>query len=236
MAAGRAERLLELLQLLRRHHQPVTGETLARELGVSLRTLYRDIASLQAQGARIDGAAGLGYLMHDGGLLPPLMFGVEELEALALGSRWVARHGDPALAAAAVDALAKIAAVLPPALRQSMADGSLLVGPAAAPAVDDAAVVRLLRAAMRQQRRLRIGYRDGEGRASERVVWPIALGYFERVRVAVAWCELRGGLRHFRTDRIADGALLPERYPRAKEALLREWREAQAARRAADSG
>ena len=126
----RAARLLDLLQRLRSHRHPVSGAELAAGLGISLRTLYRDIATLQAQGARIDGAPGLGYLLREGFLLPPLMFTVEELEALSLGTRWVAERGDPRLGAAARDALARIAAVLPAPLRHELDSSALLVGPA----------------------------------------------------------------------------------------------------------
>ena len=94
---SRAERLLQLMQTLRRHRQPVTGKALAEELGISLRTLYRDIASLQAQGASIEGEAGLGYVLTPGFTLPPLMFSEEEIEALVLGSRWVAERTDLSL-------------------------------------------------------------------------------------------------------------------------------------------
>lgn len=107
---SRAERLLDLMQVLRRHRGPVSGRHLAQETGVSLRTLYRDIASLQAQGAAIEGEPGLGYVLRPGFTLPPLMFREEEIEALVLGMRWVAARGDDPLAAAAGDALAKIAA------------------------------------------------------------------------------------------------------------------------------
>src|ERR1700689_3743944 len=103
---SRTERLLDLLQILRRHRSPITGPALAVELGVSLRTLYRDIATLRGQGARVDGEPGLGYLLRPGFTLPPLMFSVEELESLVLGSRWgVRRSNDRSLAAAARDAL-----------------------------------------------------------------------------------------------------------------------------------
>src|SRR6187200_43800 len=112
-SVSRAERLLELLQVLRRYRQPVAGQTLADELGVSVRTLYRDIATLQGQGAAIDGEAGLGYVLKPGFMLPPLMFSEEEIEALVLGSRWVADRADRALADAAANVLAKIGAVLP---------------------------------------------------------------------------------------------------------------------------
>ena len=116
---SRAQRLLDLLQLLHRHRRPVTGQSLADELGVSVRTLYRDIATLQAQGAHIEGEPGLGYVLRPGFLLPPLMFSEEELSALVLGMRWVADRGDGPLARAARDATAKIAAVLPRACGRS---------------------------------------------------------------------------------------------------------------------
>ncbi len=99
--------------MLRRRRRPVSGAELAREAGVSLRTLYRDIAALQAMGAEIDGEPGVGYVLRPGFLLPPLMFSEEEIEALALGARWVARRTDELLSDAARNAVAKIAAVLP---------------------------------------------------------------------------------------------------------------------------
>src|SRR5262245_23635780 len=105
---SRAQRLLDLIQVLRRHRFPVRGAALARELGVSLRTLYRDIEALKAQGARIDGEAGVGYVLRPGFMLPPLMFSEDEIEALVLGSRWVASRADAPLGKAARNALAKI--------------------------------------------------------------------------------------------------------------------------------
>src|SRR5262245_46311898 len=123
---SRSERLLDLLQILRRHRNPVAAQMLADELGVSLRTIYRDVATLQHQGASIDGEPGIGYVMRPGFMLPPLMFSEEEIEALVLGSRWVARRGDKKLAEAGRNALAKIAAVLPEDLTRNL-DASLLV-------------------------------------------------------------------------------------------------------------
>lgn len=225
---SRAPRLLDLLQLLRRHRRPVAGAAIAAELGISLRTLYRDIATLQAQGAGIDGAPGLGYQLRDGFMLPPLMFGADEIEALVLGSRWVAERGDARLGAAARDALAKIAAVLPPEKRQDLEHSALLVGPAGEAATPpDRETLALLRAAIRAEQRLRIRYRDAQGEGSERTIWPFALGFFDRSQVAVAWCELRGAIRHFRTDRIAVLAPVPGRYPRRRQALLADWRAEQ---------
>ncbi|CPR19793.1 Transcriptional regulator, DeoR family [Brenneria goodwinii] len=77
---SRAQRLLDLIQILRNHRFPVTGANLAAELGISLRTLYRDIGTLQAQGADIEGEPGLGYVLRPGFMLPPLMFSEEEIE------------------------------------------------------------------------------------------------------------------------------------------------------------
>lgn len=223
---SRAERLLDLMQLLRRHRRPVSGRALADELGVSLRTLYRDIATLQAQGAGIEGEAGLGYVLRPGFLLPPLMFTEEEVEALVLGSRWVVDRGDSRLAGAARNALAKIAAVLPPERREGLDGSALLVGPGAPIAAGDAELAAI-RQAIRAERKLELSYRDGDGSDSRRVVWPFALGFFDRVRVVVAWCELRQSFRHFRTDRIQALAVTDTRYPRRRQAMLAEWREAE---------
>ncbi|MGY0776809.1 helix-turn-helix transcriptional regulator [Azospirillum argentinense] len=215
-----------MIQCLRRHRRPVSGHVLADELGVSLRTIYRDIATLQAQGARIDGEPGVGYLLQPGFLLPPLMFAEEEIEALALGIRWVADRADGALGAAAQNALVKIAAVLPPDLRDRMDASALLVGPGE-PIVGDGVDLAVVRRAIRGERKLSIAYRDRDGAASERIVWPFALGFFDRLRVMVAWCELRGAIRHFRADRIVSVTALENRYPRRRQALLKEWREAE---------
>ena len=223
---SRAERLLELMQVLRRHRRPVSGALLARELRISLRTLYRDIASLQAQGAHIDGEPGMGYLLRPGFMLPPLMFSEVEIEALVLGSRWVADRGDTELASAARNVLAKIGAVLPADLRHELDSSALLVGPGAPLAAGDAELPRIRRA-IRAQRKLVVRYRDTKGEETERTIWPFALGFFDRVRVVAAWCELRRDLRHFRTDRIIALEVSKASYPRARQALLKEWREIQ---------
>ena len=154
----RSERLLALLQALRRRRRPVSGRVLADELGVSLRTLYRDIASLQGQGAEIEGEAGLGYVLKPGFWLPPLMLSGEEIEALVLGARWVGARTDEKLALAARDALAKISAVLPPGLRDDIETSTLIVAPGKA---SGAATLDLapIRAAIRAERKLALEYR-----------------------------------------------------------------------------
>jgi predicted DNA-binding transcriptional regulator YafY len=220
---SRAERLLELLEILRRHRGPVSGNRLARELGVSLRSLYRDVDALRGQGAEIDGEAGFGYVLKPGFLLPPLMFSRAEIEALVLGSRWVAKRGDAELSAAAVGALAKIKTVLPEELRAEAEETALIVGSrgGSIPILN----LGLMRDAIRRERKLAISYSDGAGNASQRTVWPFALAYFDRTHILAAWCELRDDFRHFRIDRITTIDVQATRYPRRRAVLLREWRE-----------
>ncbi|WP_233808328.1 helix-turn-helix transcriptional regulator [Paraburkholderia sp. HP33-1] len=220
---SRSERLLHLLQELRRYRRPVRGQALAEELGVSIRTLYRDIASLQAQGAMIEGEPGVGYVMKPGFMLPPMMFRSEELDALILGMRWVADRCDKTLSFGALSTLAKIAAVLPTELRRELEESSLLVG---APLKRHAHKVSpdLLRAAVRTEHKLNITYVDASGFQSQRVVWPFALVYFDQARVLMCWCELRADFRNFRSDRISGVEQLKERYPKRRLTLLREWR------------
>jgi predicted DNA-binding transcriptional regulator YafY len=226
---SRSERLLQLIEALRRHRRPVAGAVLAAELGISLRTIYRDIASLQAQGATIEGEAGLGYLLKPGFLLPPLMFGEEEIEAIVLGSRWVAERGDEKLANAARAALGKILSVLPSDLRDEAELSSLLVGPGDPISAGDQQLP-LIRSAIRRERKLAIGYADRDASVTMRTIWPFALGYFDRTRVIAAWCELRNGYRHFRTDRIRSIELVDIRYPRRRVQLLADWRAAEGLR------
>lgn len=219
---SRSERLLDLIQILRRHRRPVSGRTLAGEMGVSIRTLYRDIATLQGQGAPIEGEAGLGYVLKPGFMLPPLMFTDEEIEAIVLGSRWVAKQPDKRLAAAAMDALSKIAAVLPDDLRENLDTTALLVGSRSESA--EAIDLGIVRQAIRDERKLGFLYRDAEGATSERLVWPFALGFFDKVRVMAAWCEMRQDFRHFRADRMSRLAATDIRYPRRRQTMLKEWR------------
>src|SRR5882672_4547854 len=161
--------------------------------------------------------------LRPGFMLPPLMFSEDEIEAIVLGSRWVADRTDAALSGAARSALAKISAVLPPDLKDGLDTSGLLIGPGKAIAAGDAELP-VIRSAIRTEHKLRIGYQDGSGSRSERIIWAFALGFFDRVRIVVAWCELREGFRHFRTDRIGKVQILDKRYPRRRQILLKEWR------------
>ena len=219
---SRAGRLLDLIQTLRRHRRPVSGTELADEFGVSLRTIYRDIQTLIAQGAPIQGEAGVGYVLGAGFTLPPLMFSDDEIAAITLGSGLVARAADPALAKAARDALAKVEAVLP-AGRATVHASGLIAGPLNSAAVD---LVNLapIRRAIRVEQKIRITYQDEKYATTERQIWPISLTFCAHVRLLAAWCELRQGYRQFRTDRISAFAEVAERYPRRRQIMIKEWR------------
>lgn len=220
---SRAQRLLDLVQVLRRHRRPVAGAVLAEEVGVSLRTLYRDIDTLRAQGAPIDGEAGIGYVLRPGFMLPPLMFSEEEIEALVLGSRWVSERADGVLGKAARNVLAKIGAVLPGDLKESIDASGLLIGPGEPIAAGDTELAAI-RQAIRSENKVDIGYADEQGRITHRTIWPFVLAFYDRVRVVVAWCELREDYRHFRTDRITTIDVTSARYPRRRAAMYKEWR------------
>lgn len=220
---SRSARLLDLVQILRTHRRPVSGATLAEATGVSLRTLYRDIATLQAQGADINGEPGLGYILHPGFLLPPIMLSSEEIEALVLGARWVRANTDDRLQQSAAHALAKIAAVLPDDLRRDLETSALLV-PNTRRGQHPERDIGALRDAIRAGIKLDIAYRDERAQETTRRIWPVALGYFEGLRILVAWCELREGFRHFRIDRMIEVTQTQETCPRRSEVLLAEWR------------
>ncbi|MDP2215395.1 YafY family protein [Phenylobacterium sp.] len=220
----RADRLFQIIQILRRSRRPVTGAALAQELEVSLRTLYRDMADLIAQRVPIRGEAGVGYVLDDGFDMPPLMLTAEELEATLLGAQWVASRGDPDLARAAHDLVAKIAQVIPENLRPFISS-SPLTASRRPDAACDALDMSQLRAALREERKVALDYRDEGGTVTARVIWPVTVGYFDTVRVICAWCELRADFRNFRTDRVVGARFMADRYPRPRSQLWAQWRK-----------
>jgi predicted DNA-binding transcriptional regulator YafY len=214
-----------MIQILRRHRRPVTGEAMAEELEVSLRTVYRDIADLMAEGVPIRGEAGVGYVLGEGYDLPPLMFTADELEAVMLGLRWVARRGDKDLSRAALDSVAKIGTVLPERLKPFLYDAGLIVPPRIY-AVEDSVDVAAFRQAIREGRKVHMAYKSEDGRETDRTIWPIAVAYYDAQRLIVAWCELRQDFRTFRTDRMITIDLLKDKYPERRKSLLKKWQEA----------
>jgi predicted DNA-binding transcriptional regulator YafY len=195
----RADRLFSLLLELRRS-RVVTARRLAERLEVSERTIYRDVADLQASGIPIAGEAGVGYQLR-GFDLPPLMFDREEIEAMVLGARVVEAWGDGELAAAATQAIAKIEAALP-RNRVHLVDETRLYVPQYGERRADRLPLTRLRIAIRDRRKVRLGYADSEARASDRAVRPLALAFHPPVWLLISWCELRQDFRNFRLDRI----------------------------------
>lgn len=221
----KADRLFEIIQILRRSKKPVTAEAMAAELETSKRSVYRDIAALLSQRVPIRGEAGIGYVLDKGLDMPPLMLTSDEIEAAVLGAQWVINRGDPQLARAAQDLLAKIEASIPERLRPYIEDPAHRVVPAwdrKADMID----LGLVRGAINGSRKMLLDYRDGEGRATKRVIWPILLGYYETTRIICAWCETQKDFRSFRSDRVLAASVLDERFPERPSSLRVKWRKA----------
>lgn len=227
----RTERLFAIIQILRRARAPITASAMADELETSLRTVYRDVAELIAQRVPVRGEAGIGYMLERGYDMPPLMLTPDEIEAAVLGAQWVAARGDPALSRAANDLVAKIGAVIPSHLRPFLLDTALTAPDRSQRVKPDGLDVGRVRAAIRNQTKIRLTYVDEAERETTRMVWPVAIAYYEAVRLLAAWCELRQDFRHFRTDRVAQADFLDERYPARKDVLRAQWRKAAEAER-----
>lgn len=221
---SKTARLFKLMDALRGRRRAVAAAQLAAELCVSVRTVYRDVQTLIGLGAPIDGAAGVGYVLRPGFFLPPLMFTVEELEALVLASRWVKGQGDPTLAQAVDSALAKIATASPKDLREEIAQIGLWA-PRFRKPVAQVAGLRTLREAIRREHKLKICYLNLAGVETARVIWPVALAFFESVQLVAAWCELREDFRHFRADRITRLETTDAMYPRPRRELVSLWKQ-----------
>jgi len=220
--AKRSERLLALMQSLRRRRRPVSGQVLADEMGVSLRSLYRDVETLKGMGAAIDGEAGLGFQLKADYWLPPLMFNEAEIEALVLGLRLIVYGPDAEMSVAARDATSKIAAVLPGERRGEMESIGLFAMPHQKAPGD----TRLadLRRAIREERQVEIAYAAPEGERTQRVVYPLALGYYEGRQILLAWCTLRNDYRNFRIDRMTGIEVLEARLPEPRRTLFHRWK------------
>jgi predicted DNA-binding transcriptional regulator YafY len=220
----RADRLFQIIQVLRRSRKPLTADAIAAELETSKRTIYRDIATLMAQRVPIRGEAGMGYVLERGFDMPPLMLTPDEIEAAVLGAQWVIGHADQVLAKAAQDLVAKIADTVPERLRPFVQEPAGRVRPDFQGTRDSLDMVQM-RAHIHAGKKVRLQYRDEFGRDSERIIWPIAVGYLEAVRLLAAWCELRKDFRSFRTDRAISADFLDEKYPERRDTLRVRWRK-----------
>lgn len=221
---ARSDRLFRLLDALRRLPKPVTAARLADETEVSARTLYRDIETLRAGGALIDGAAGYGYTLTEDPALPPQMFSQLEVEALVLGLAEVGQTGDPALARAAATALAKITATLPErvqrqavhAVQQTYRFDRRPAAPANLP---------MIRQACWDEMALDMGYRDKDGALTQRQVLPLSIVFFDRAMMLLAWCCLRQDYRRFHLHQIEKLVVSSHSFRPRRVPLLRDFKE-----------
>jgi predicted DNA-binding transcriptional regulator YafY len=218
----RADRLFDILRILRAAPQPVTAAAIADQLEVTVRTVYRDIVTLQARRIPIEGAAGIGYVLKRGFDLPPLMFTEDEAEAIAVGVRMLARTGDPGLLKAAESVLSKVTLVVPDLLRDYLNTAPVYVSKSGAPVPAQRDLPATIRHAIRDGRKMRITYEDGHGRRSVRVIQPFAVAYYVEATLICAWCEMRNDIRHFRTDRVVAADVLDEVFT-IPDAIIAGW-------------
>ena len=218
----KAERLFQIIQILRRTNRPVTSAQLAEELEVARRTVYRDIAHLIGQRVPIEGEAGFGYVLDPQYDMPPLMLTPEEIEAVLLGVQMVAKLGDPAITNAARDVIAKIADTVPDDLLPFIAEPAVGLKPEE---VTNSLTfdTRPVRRAIREGRKINLEYRAASGEVSHRIVWPVLLGYADTHCLLIAWCESKQAFRHFRTERILDFEVLEETIGVSRGRLRQQW-------------
>lgn len=217
----RTQRLLELLQILRAHRYPVTARTLSESLKVSVRTVYRDIRTLQHQGVCIEGSAGIGYIITSDYHLPPLVFTPQEINALTLGLNWVCNNTDADFKKDAKKAIAKIHAVIPDGLKEHIEHQSYMTGPTERKYCGFVDIHK----SINERKKLNIIYSDKNDVVSSRVIWPVALVYMESCWLLAGWCEMRKAFRHFRTDRIKQISILSTTYKESRAILLKRWRD-----------
>ena len=225
----RGDRLFEVIEILRRAKGPISAHSIGEELGVTKRTVYRDVAALIGQGVPINGEAGVGYVLEPGFHMPPLMLTPDEIEAVTLGVLWVKTRGEPELALAAEKLIAKLEAVAPDKYRTSFLQPAVSVAPVAQP--DEVLGAAAIRLAIRRRKKIALKYSDNSGQQTRRVIWPILLGYRDTSRIVAAWCEMREGFRYFRTERILEAEVLEDSIPRRMDILRAEWRNATDAER-----
>ena len=216
---SKSTRFFEVIQLLRAAKGPVLARDIAEALEVSIRTVYRDIASLQAMQTPILGEPGVGYVMRKGYDLPPINFDAEEAEAISVGLTLIARTGDPGLWRAAGRASRKL---------HEAAPGTHKLVTSSWGVENDLTIdLTKLRSAIRNEEKMSIVYRDAEERESKRTIWPLVLIYYVDAAMIVAWCELREALRHFRLDRVVSSSVLTDDFRGLGDALIARWEATQ---------
>lgn len=220
----RADRLFRIVEYLKARRQVVTADMLAGELDVSVRTIYRDIADLVVSGVPIIGEAGMGYLLDREYLFRPMVFGVEELDALMLGARMVESWGDRAIAKAARQAVDKITTVLPETLRKEMQAEVMFSMPSRGKRILEIDFTSLRRA-IRTKQVVEFQYTAEESLESHRRVRPLCLAFFAPVWLLTAWCEARNDFRNFRLDRMQAMQIKEEQFRDEKGKQLQDYQK-----------
>lgn len=218
----RADRLFQIIQLLRGRSRAVTASWLAEQLEVSERTIYRDVRDLIASGTPLEGEAGVGYQLRRDYDLPPLMFDTDEVEALVLGARIAASVGDAALAKAARSVLSKVEAVLPAPMKPRLTEAALFA-PRTWSSEAAAGDLLSIRTAMAERRKIRTRYERKDGVETSRVVRPVGAFFWGKSWTLTAWCELRNDFRNFRLDRMNELELMGETFDDEPGKTLRDY-------------
>jgi predicted DNA-binding transcriptional regulator YafY len=218
----RADRLLQIVQVLRRQSQPMTAQSIAQQVETSIRTIYRDIVTLQASGVPIDGETGIGYILRAGYDLPPMMFTRAELETIVLGMSMVRDRADAYLARASADVLAKISAILPETITFNLLRSTVAVYQRALAADAFGPFIPTIRIAVKDRCKLQVCYFDGNDKRTSRVIWPLGFVYFSHVTLVPSWCELRQAFRVFRADRFVSVQRTEQHFDSRNGALFKE--------------
>lgn len=222
----RSDRLFDLIQILRdgRLHR---AADLAAALGVSVRSIWRDMAVLAASGMPVEGERGVGYILRAPLTLPPMMLTPAEMLALRQGVALVAGGADPGLAAAARSLATKIATVAPGPREES--EGEDLFAARSAAPLRASPQLPLLRKAIRQSERLTVAVLDSEGKLTQRDIRPLVLSLSETAWTLGAWSETRAGFEDFGLDRLLDIVPRGETFPREPGRRLADYRKWQMA-------
>jgi len=208
----KAERLFQIVNILRGRRSVITAEQLAERLEVSERTIYRDMQALVLSGMQIESEAGVGYRLKPKFDIPPLMFDERELEALLLGVRMVQGWSGEKMGNAADSALHKIHSVLPDDLhRLYVQQPEWLIVPSihrerSARHSDE------IQECIKKQIKLTIDYQREDGTKSQRIIWPLGLVFWGSTWTLIAWCEIRQDYRMFRLDRIDKIVILTDKF------------------------
>lgn len=216
----RAKRLLNLIDILSKPEK-FNARELAVTLGVSERTIFRDINTLREEGAQIVYSEDEGFILSTGWRLPPVMFTQGELEVISLGLQWVSIHTDNSLKNKAQHAMSKINAVLSPVQKKNIKNSPLIIAPK--DKTNISIDLASLRSAIDQEIKVSITYIDLNGNQTNRLIWPFAIAYYENVSLLIAWCEKRQDFRNFRTDRFLKIEYCKQKYPNSKLGLHQLW-------------